>query len=49
MSLNTHYQKDYDAIVTMLIPGENVAWLDTLDSTPKKVAGNRRKQDANAR
>jgi integrase len=21
-----------------LIPGENVAWIDTLDSTPKKVA-----------
>lgn len=31
-----------------LIPGENVAWIDTLDSTPKKSGGNRRKQDANA-
>jgi hypothetical protein len=30
-----------------LIPGENVAWIDTLDSTPKKSGGNRRKQDAN--
>ena len=31
-----------------LIPGENVAWIDTLDKVPVKVSATRRKQDANA-